>query len=180
MKIDSKIERILELLSRVPRAPEQPIPSGLKDEAILEFEKRSGLSMPPEQAEFLRLSNGPCVGPGGIFGIRPAMDFLDIENVLGMHPGWRGRGWVPVAGDGCGNVYVAVHSGKDWPVVFIDTMEDAEQPAFVVASGVLVFIVSLLEKELGKTGWPFNQAEVTRSDPRINVFGDIFRLPWVS
>jgi hypothetical protein len=178
MTTGSKLERIKELLSQVPRAPDEPIPSGLTDEVVLEFEKRAGLSMPPEQAGLLRLSNGPCVGPGGIYGVRSTRHSLDIEEFYESYPGWKHRGWVPVAGDGCGNYYVALHADDEWPVVFIDTMQDAEQPAFVVASGVLAFVVFLLERELGETGWPFDEVKVTSSDPRIASFGDVFRLPW--
>jgi hypothetical protein len=178
MTVDANLKRINELLSRVPRAPDKSLPLGLSDEALSGFEERVGFTMPPEQADLLRLSNGPCVGPGGVFGVRPTLDFLDMEQLYDSFPGWRDHGWVPVAGDGGGNCYVAVQLGEDWPVVFIDTMEDAEHPAFIVASGVFKFVIALLEKELGETGWPFNEANVTFSDPNITDFGGTFALPW--
>jgi hypothetical protein len=180
MAAKADLERIDELLSQVPRAPGQRLPSGLTDEVISGFEERVGFPMPPEQANLLRLSNGPCVGPGGIFGVRPALAFLDIEQLYESYPGWRDQGWVPVASDGCGNYYVAARAGKHWPIVFIDTVEDADQAAFIVASGVLKFVIALLEKELGETGWPFNEAKVTASDPSIIGLGDTFTLPWDS
>lgn len=178
MTTSADIKRIDELISQVPRAPDQPLPAGLTEDVVSAFEERIGFPIPPEQSELLRLSNGPCVGPGGLFGVRPTLDFLDIEHLYESYPGWREHGWVPVAGDGCGNYYVAVPTGDDWPVVFIDTMEDAQQPAFIVASGVLKFVIALLEKELGDTRWPFCEAAVTASDPRITAFADKFALPW--
>lgn len=178
MTASADLERIDALLSQVPGPPGEPLPSGLTEEEVSGFEARVGLTLPPEQAALLRLSNGPCVGPGGLFGVRPALDFLDIERLYEAHPVWRERGWVPVAGDGCGNHYVAVPRGGQWPVVFIDTMETPERPVFVVASGVWKFVRALLEKELGPTGWPFDEAEVTSSDPFITRFADLFPLPW--
>ena len=178
MPTETDLRRIGELLLQVPRAPDQPIPSGVSEDVLLEFEERVGFPMPSHQADLLRLSNGPCVGPGGLFGIRPSLDFLDMEQLYESYPSWVERGWVPVAGDGCGNYYVAVPANDEWPVVFIDTMENPEEPAFVVASAVLRFVVALLEKELGNDGWPFRQGQVTASDPDITRFADRFTLPW--
>jgi cell wall assembly regulator SMI1 len=180
MTHEADLARIGGLLRKVPQPPEQSLPAGASDGALSEFEKRVGFTLPPQMGDLLRLTNGPCVGPGGVFGVRPALDYLDIEALYESYPAWIERRWVPVAGDGCGNYYVAIPHDGGWPVVFIDTMEDAEAPAFVVASGVLRFVVALLEKELGGEGWPFNEQKVRSSDPDIARFAGALTLPWMA
>lgn len=178
MNVKTDISRIKDLLLRVPSAPNQRLPPGLTDDVIAGFVERVGVQIPPEQVELLKVSNGPCVGPGGIFGVRPVLQFLDIEGLYETYPAWQDAGWVPVAGDGCGNYYIAIPTGENWPVAFIDTMDDPLRPAFIVASGVLKFVIALLEKELGDTGWPFAEAQVTASDPAILAYDNVFTMPW--
>lgn len=176
--LNDDLSRIVDLLNEVPRAPGKRLPSGLMEETIAGFEERTGLTLPPEHREVLRRSNGPCVGPGGIFGIQPATSFLDIEQLYDSWPEWRERRWVPIAGDGNGNFYVAVPVLGEWPVVFIETTDDPLQPAFVVASGVLKAIRALLEKELRNGGWPFAEEAVLAADPKLAKFAQAFPLPW--
>ena len=99
----NRTEQILELLYQVPRPPEESVPLGVTDEELAQFEERTGLVVPAMLRSWLSLTNGPCVGPGGFYGIHPLRSHLDIEGYLSQFPDWKKREWIPVAGDGCGN-----------------------------------------------------------------------------
>lgn len=182
----AEIEAVRELLGKVPHPPEEDLPGGADDAEIEAFTERTGVTLPRALVAWLKLSNGPCVGPGGLFGIRPARESLDIEYRLDLYPQWKERGWIPVAGDGCGNYYVlatAQEFGPGWPVLFIDTMASPDAPDYIVASDIWRFLVFLLEEELLEekgiydTPWPFDRTEVTRRDPGIESFTGV-PLPW--
>ena len=174
--------RIRELLHTVPRPPDDPLPIGLGDDECDKFEKSSGITLPKDVRDWLKIANGPCVGPGGFFGIQPSREHLDIDSFLSMFPSWKVRKWIPIAGDGCGNYYVVPTQnefGNGFPVLFIDISFSTNEPSYIVASDIGHFIVSLLEKELGKDGWPFNKKAVIQSDPKIISFHSVV-LPWES
>jgi hypothetical protein len=73
---------------------------------------RLGHPLPAALAAWLSVCNGAAIGPGGVFGQRPDERFLDIVSVRERHPGWRRQGWIPVAGDGCGNYYVLTQAAR--------------------------------------------------------------------
>ena len=173
---------VLALLARVPAPPDEETPAGATEQQVAEFEKRTGVTIPAKLRSWLLACNGPCVGPGGVFGIKPKRADLDIEQVLSLFPKWREKGWIPVAGDGCGNYYVVATKrefGDGEPVLFIDTMEQDSVPAYIVASDVWRFLWFLFNDELGESKWPFNRDEVTTSDPDILSFHDV-DLPWTA
>lgn|GEM_PF-6847333 len=64
-------------------------------------------------------------------------------------------------------------------MVFVDASEDPASAAYVVASGVLVFMVRLLERELGQQGWPFDASAVLAEDPEMSRCVQEFDPPWV-
>jgi hypothetical protein len=174
------VPRIRELLSKVPRPPEDAIPEGASESQCDAFQRRTGLRLPHDVRDWLKISNGPCVGPGGLYGIRPARSDLDIESILEIFPSWRESKWIPVAGDGCGNYYLIPTQqeyGTGYPVLFVDTSSTPDAPAYIVASDMGRFVVALLETELGAEGWPFNEHDVTKSDPQITRFKGL-ALPW--
>ena len=174
--------KIRSLLMAVPRPPEDAIPNGVSESDLREFTDRTDIPLPGSIRDWLKMSNGPCVGPGGIFGIRPARKGLDIERFIDIFPTWKTKKWIPVAGDGCGNYYVVPTQqefGTACPVLFIDTSESSELPAYVVASDIEHFLVFLLEREMGKDGWPFNKNFVVHSDPAISEIRGV-KLPWMA
>lgn len=182
----TEIETVRDLLGKVPGPPGEVLPGGVSDADLSAFSERTGVQIPPPLAAWLKLSNGPCVGPGGLFGIRPARTGHDIEQIFDFIPLWKERAWIPVAGDGCGNYYVlasAQEFGPGWPVLFIETTMSSEVPAYIVASGLWKFLVFLLEDEflrvkgISDTPWPFDRAEVTRRDPEIESFKGV-SMPW--
>jgi hypothetical protein len=173
--------RIKLLLHKVPRPPEDSIPAGAAEQELDSFVHRTGITLPTSLRQWLRTSNGPCVGPGGLFGIRPERSGQDIERIFDIFPTWKARKWIPIAGDGCGNHYVLPTEddfGVGFPVVFVDNFVSSDSPAYIVASDLEHFLVELLEKELGKQGWPFDRNHVLRNDPHIVDFQGV-ALPWI-
>ena len=57
---------------------------------------------------------------------------------------WAESGWLPVAGDGCGNCYVLTADGA---VGFVDTMRDPGRIDRRASGGLLSFMTSLLADE---------------------------------
>jgi hypothetical protein len=177
----NRIEQISELLNQVPRPPEDPIPSGVTDEEIAQFEDRTAIIVPAMLRSWLRVTNGPCVGPGGFYGIRPLRSHLDIEESLKQYPDWSKRQWIPVAGDGCGHHYIIPTQnefGLGYPVLFIDVGMAVDSPSYVVASDLEHFIVGILRKEIGDTGWPFRRTNTLTFDPQLLGYHGV-PFPWV-
>jgi hypothetical protein len=176
----NRTDQILELLRQVPRPPGDSIPLGVTDEEIAQFEERTGLVVPAMLRSWLRLTNGPCIGPGGFYGINPIRSHLGMEDYLSRFPHWKRRKWLPVAGDGCGNHYIIPTQnefGLGYPVVFVDVGRAADSPSYVVASDLEHFIVGTLQKEIGDTGWPFSRGKTLAFDPRLSDFRAI-PFPW--
>ncbi len=183
-----EVKAVRDLLHKVPGPPGEALPGGVSDADLRAFSERTGIEIPAPLSTWLKLSNGPCVGPGGLFGIRPARADLDIERCFERYPQWKERAWIPVAGDGCGNSYVlatAQEFGPGWPVLFIETLPSPQEPACIVASDLWRFLVFLLEREFFRekgirdTPWPFDRTEVTRRDPEIESYKDV-PMPWES
>lgn len=171
---------VIELLHRMPLPPGESLPSPVTVEAIAEFESNTKLRLPDGLRRWLLVTNGPCVGPGGVMGIGVRRQSFDIEKLLGLHPAWREKGWLPVAGDGCGNYFLVVSNndfGVGEPVIFVEALQGETAPAFISASDTWYFLRFLFKKELSQSKWPFNEAEVMRDDPAIAAFRGI-SMPW--
>jgi hypothetical protein len=82
-----------------------------------------GVTYPPQLADLLALCNGARIGPGGLFGQRPEEPGIDAPSYLELFPEWTAKGWIPIAGDGCGNYYVLLADGS---VGFVDTISDPD------------------------------------------------------
>jgi hypothetical protein len=169
----------MELLAALPLPPGEKLPGGASRSTIAEAEQRLGVAFPAAFRQWLTLCNGPCVGPGGVFGVETEKDFLDVEHVSGWFPRWRAKGWIPIAGDGSGNYYILIQFEDKSPVCFVDTSMDSEAIAFVVASDLARFLIALFGKEAGHdTGWPFDREAVVAKDPSIENFRGRLPLPW--
>jgi hypothetical protein len=180
MRFDAALDDIRKELAFAVLPPGEALPPGLSEGAIEEAELRLGRRLPDAFRAWLGLSNGPCIGPGGFFGIRPSRPGLDIERLLKRHEEWAARSWIPVAGDGCGNYYVTLNDSSDPPVGFVEVM-GAETVSFVVASRVTLFIRLQLEKERGALAhWPFDSNLTSRLDPQLTPLGQQWRLPWAA
>jgi cell wall assembly regulator SMI1 len=104
------------------RAPEDPDVDGASSQELEDLERRLGRPLPAPLADWLRICRGAAIGPGGFFGNRSDRPALDIPACLELFPEWADKGWLPVAGDGCGNYYVLLPSGQ---VGFVDTISDS-------------------------------------------------------
>ena len=61
-----------------------------------------------------------------------------------LFPEWAELGWLPVAGDGCGNCYVLTGDGT---IGFVDTMKDPGQIDRQVAGDLISFMIDLLAND---------------------------------
>ena len=179
-------EPVRTLLDQVPREPNTLLPEGATDQELFAFESSMGFSLPVELREWIRTCNGPCVGPGGIYGVAPAPELLTIEAHLAMEPDWKNRGWIPVAGDGLGNQYILDSksgSGDRHPICFMDHESSWIEPQYIVASNLWQFLRSLFQTELDQshgipTTWPFNEIQVRAADPGLEQYSYTVPLPW--
>jgi hypothetical protein len=137
-----------------------------------------GRPIPADVTTWLRICRGEAIGPGGVFGARPDLPAFDIERRLSDRPDWTGRGWLPIAGDGCGNVYVLIEHGHLAGMVgFVDTISDPDSIGYLAASDLWHFLRFLFAYDLGERGWPFQPRFVLAADPRI-ADAPVRLLPW--
>jgi hypothetical protein len=171
-------QRVQRLLGLVPRDPQQSLPGGASDAQLADLAARLGLSLPPVLTAWLRMCNGAAIGPGGLFGARPDNASFDLAERSALYPQWRAVGWLPIAGDGCGNDYVLITTGRLVGfIAFIETMADPDRLDYLVASDLWRFLVFLLERELGDRRWPFDATAVLQADPRL-ADGPNDLMPW--
>lgn len=168
------------LLRELALPPGKRLPSGADESVIREMEISFGRKVPDELRALLTISNGPCVGAGGIFGFATADQHLDIKFYWSIFPAWRERGWIPVAGDGCGNYYVLV-TGREFgairPVIFVEASVDADSGAYIAASGLRSFCKFYLKAGTGEKRWPYGDEYVIEHDPDVLRREEI-ALPW--
>lgn len=178
MRLGEAYEEVCRLLPRVPRAPERPFPGGASDQELADLERRLNVALPEDLAHWLRMCRGEPIGPGGVFGACPDDEADDIVARLAPYPRWRANGWLPVAGDGCGNCYVLLTSDVLAGFVgFVDVMADPDFLDCVVASDLWRFLAFLFTRELGESGWPHDPVEVLAKDPGL-ARATAELLPW--
>jgi hypothetical protein len=197
---------VLELLKQVKPLGERVPLEPATEVQIKAFEQKYKLAIPDELRDWLMLSNGANVNPGGVFGVE------NFGRYFTWHPNWWTNNWIPVASDGCGDTYVLaggemIPSSKTHPVFFID-QSDVDQPAYVVASGFWKFLHFLFENEVihqeappvldtkneglyermqqrladpnRKDYWPFRKDKVLQQDPCLNDYTGATPFPWDS
>ena len=174
-------DRVTDLLGRVPRPPGDRAIVGASDSQLASLEARLGYRLPSLLAAWLTVCNGLIAGPGGLYGASPPEDFLGIDFMLGLHPEWAARKWLPVAGDGNGNQYIMdasrEHIDRD-SIFFVDTSEDDLALCYIVGSTLPLFLEFLLEREMGSRGWPFDPAYVLARDAAMASVVPERLLPW--
>jgi cell wall assembly regulator SMI1 len=173
-------EEVVRLLKLVARLRNLTLPEGASEHEIAGLSARLNITIPSELKEWLHSYNGPNIGYGGTFGILPSDPFLDIESHYNYSATWKQKGWIPIAGDGCGDFYVLDTSyklGSMHPVYFLD-QQDFEHPDYVVASGLWSFLRFLLQKEMGHDFWPFEKEEVLEQDPALAEYRGEAPFAW--
>ena len=167
-------DELRELATRVPREPGTELPGGASSAEIDAAEASLGVQIPPEVREWLAFTNGPAIGPGGVYGL------AEFEEVYGFIPEFRANRWLPLGTDGCGNYFVlATDSSPLRPVFFVDGLQDGGYgvPTYAVASHYWRFLRFLLQRELGETRWPFERDYVTEWDLDFESITGA-TLPW--
>ena len=171
----SIVDEVMALVPWVPRPPEDPVPRGTTEEVIDALGVRVGMRIPDELRAWLLRCNCGMIGPGGMYGACPDSPNLDIEGKYPSVSPWRRNGWIPVAGDGCGDYYVldttrTTRNGH--PVLFLDHEESVEtycdKVGYVVASGLWPFLRYIFLGEL------LNKQEALREDPGL---ADVVGVP---
>ena len=109
---DPRWGELRQLVARAVRAPEDDAPSGASQVEVDTLEERLGQDLPAVLRLWQSVCRGAAIGPGGVFGQRPDCPFLDMPSVLALFPQWHDLGWLPVAGDGCGNYFVLTQTGR--------------------------------------------------------------------
>ncbi|GGL21487.1 hypothetical protein GCM10012284_65100 [Mangrovihabitans endophyticus] len=127
------------------------MPGGANEDELADLERRLEVPLPVELAEWLRICKGEAICAGGVFEALPDQEHLDIAATGALNPRWRELGWLPVAGDGCGNYYVLINYyllinsgdllGK---VAFVDTISDPNIVEYIAGGDLWTFLSSLL------------------------------------
>ena len=149
--------------------------SGASPAEIAAAEAKLGRRLPEELRDWLSVVNGACIGRQYFIGVHPAS--YDIESTLEGTPYWEGRGWLPIAGDGCGDYYVLLEDEIGHPIAFIDQM-DFEKLAYVVSSNLAIFLRRFIAAEaILDWGWLFDKSEMLEKDPALLTL-NVAPLPW--
>lgn len=157
---------VLKLLRHTHNPATGPI-VGATDDEIQSIETKVGLPLPDSLKSWLRVCKSSTGGEGGIYGLSETHEFLNIDALLNLYPTWRALGWIPVAGDGCGNEYVIVqHDGRE-VVAFVEAVVEEDEIAYITATSLEIFLREMLLNEAGQTGWPFDRDYVQRVDPDL-------------
>ena len=175
---------VAQLLRKVPKPPNYSLPEGASENELAYLSKILGYALPIELGDWLRTSNGPLVGPGGVYGVPPAEKKLLITEHLKQNSAWQASRWIPVAGDGNGNTYVLDATpgiGSSHSVYFVD--HEDERECYRVASNLWLFLRFLFLSELArvhqeKPHWPFDKSYVLHFDPAIAMYSGAIVLPW--
>lgn len=170
-------QRLKTLLTRLPDPP----PAGVSGEAIQNFEQTTGITIPPDFTELLKVSNGPIIGHQKLFGLTDARQGdVDILSDMKAYPNFMSSGWIPIGSDGFGNRYVIPtrqEFGEGYPVLFFDIINDINKPAYIVASDIQHFIEYLIEDELDNNAYIFDRTIALRYDPNLLRFKRL-TFPW--
>jgi hypothetical protein len=176
---------VLSLVRQAVLPPEGTLPAGASSEALDAFSRTYPLRLPKELEEWLLHYNGPLIGPGGLYGIQTERKWDDIGAIYTLHPEWLDAGWIPVAGDGCGNHYVldtTVTLGDMHPIYFVDHEQGYDHADYIVASNLWSFLRFLLANDARKdplfARWPFDKPFVLAEDPALGDYAGPVPLPW--
>ncbi len=143
--VDSRrLADLRRLVAGAVRAPEDVAPGGASAVELAILSDRLGCSLPLAMRNWLSVCRGAAIGPGGVFGQRPDRPSLDMARIRDLFPEWRTLGWLPVAGDGCGNYYILALDGT---VGLVDIMSDPGRLERHVSGDLLSFMTDLLSAD---------------------------------
>ncbi len=180
-------DNVIDLIQKVRSLDDGPVQITPASEAEMDaFERVHGFRLPGEVRAWFRRCNGASVCPGGLDSLFSREGEISLDWHFKQYPHWKSRGWIPIASDACGDLYIVakaieIRTTGTHPVFFLD-QADFTRPDYVVASGLWKFLFFLLEDELlreqGKTCyWPFDSERVLAVDPAIRECRGA-PLPW--
>lgn len=194
---NSPFFRAVELLKQLTDAGVCVPCPGVTLEKIEESSKKYNRPIPPPIAEWLTYCNGVDCLAADVYGLGGVLSRGEYTE----H--WEGRGWTPIASDGCGSNYIVVkretREGTLYPVVFADhedsVIEDngenqlCNRISYIVASDLPHFLEAVFLNELHHAEhsdcddgeyfnfwFPFDKERVRQFDPNIENIGII--TPW--
>ena len=143
-------DEVCRLANVVPREPGTSLPPGVSSSEIEGFCLVQNISIPSEVRAWLQFTDGPRIGPGGIFGLQ------DFKKIYSFIPEFMVRRWLPLGTDGCGGYYVLALNSWDKPlspVYFIDPCESGgyDVPTYAVASGFWQFALVSFPRSTRRT-----------------------------
>ena len=95
--IQEEVMRLVHQSYETIPFPKDALPDGVSDAAMDAFSVRTGVPIPEELRAWLRLVDGPMAGPGGTCSLK------QMEEQYEWYPEWKTKGWIKIAGDGCGD-----------------------------------------------------------------------------
>ena len=132
------LDDIAPLLKQWGQKDNYKLPSGATDRQIDTLEQNIRISLPDELRQWLKFSNAPVIYDAGILGIATRQNAWGIERDYRARPEWEGKGWIPIASDGCGDRYVldvSIDLEGSHPIYFFD-QANWESPDYLIASGL--------------------------------------------
>lgn len=178
-KLSTRVE-VIELLLKLPLRGAKRLPDGATSKQLDSAEDSLGYELPTEYRDWLSISNGPPVVPGGMVGIGKKVRANDILGLFAIYPEWRDKRYLPITGDGLGNDFILAIGDEfgGWrPVLFVETQAGLTSPSYIVASDLWHFLKAFFLSELGDEWWPFDPERTTHSDPDIMKVPNV-TLPW--
>jgi hypothetical protein len=74
--------QVKDLVRKMPAPRQGDTIAGTTKAEIEKFARRNSIHVPGELQDWLLYCNGALLGPGGLYGIRPGDEVLDIEAVI--------------------------------------------------------------------------------------------------
>jgi hypothetical protein len=153
-------------------------PSAEAESKRRKYEAALGFPFSPQLAHWSDRFGADMFGPEGLSHVEDDDEGQGVIARTTAHPEWVGQGWVPIAGDWCGNYYVVDTKQPSEPVYFIDSFEDVGVPTYVAASSLKRFVELFSKHDQGKLSfhWPFAKSESLALDPELEKIDAT--MPW--
>ena len=169
------LESVLQSLSRCRTMQGKPIVmKGASPEDIKAASLATGLQFPLPLQLWLSKVNGLEIMGAQFYGANK------IAETVNQIPVYRNLSLLPVAGDGCGNHYLAAldRNPADPPIVFVEGIAGRDVVSHIAASTLYAFIQFAVEYSLSPDDslWPGDKDYVLEKDPGISSFG--YSMPW--
>lgn len=154
------------LFAKPGYALSDPYPAGITEEELAAFTSRTGIKLPEDVKQWLRITNGAS----GFYGIGSAQQGANMERLWELRPVLRQR-WIPVGSDDFGNFYVRVvpESGGRGGVFYVEATS-TDELEYAAASDTVHFALFSLEQRLEgheTYGWPRDKSFVLSKDPDL-------------